>query len=376
VVNLCFAHDVALGGLHRGIMEFSNALHSPILSVEPTPRPYDSSDSQVHRLEFHGRPRLGAAHYMDRSAALAVEELLARTRLLIVHSLFHGHAGFARRWAGTRKTPYWAVPHGCLDPWGMKRRTFLKQAWMAAVGAGYLRDAHRVVFSTKREGQKAARWLAGTSAVTIPFPVRIPDLEGRHEARIALRAALGLSESDRVLLSVGRLHRMKRVCEMLAAFVDAQAENVALVVVGGNDTLTVQELRRSVPTAAANRVFIQGPLYGAALHQAWLAADGFISLSFRENFGFSLADACAYGLPVIATTGHDLIHEMPVDGKTGTAVGWLLPDLATRTAVDAIRAFSAANIAQLQACGATGKRWADEELSPDRFRDALISMMA
>ena len=117
-----------------------------------------------------------------------------------------------------------------------------------------------------------------------------------------------------------------------------------------------------------------GPLTGADLAAAHLAGDGFISLSFQENFGYAAAEAMAYGLPVILSPGHDLAHEMPaVDGRF--VCGWLLDDDMHATALAAIREFAAASDATLAAAGGTGRTWVADTLSFERFRDTLTAMV-
>jgi glycosyltransferase involved in cell wall biosynthesis len=113
---------------------------------------------------------------------------------------------------------------------------------------------------------------------------------------------------------------------------------------------------------------------GADLVAAHLAGDGFISLSFQENFGYAAAEAVAYGLPVILSPGHDLAHEMPaLDGRF--ACGWLLGDNAQATAVAAIREWAGASDGALAAAGGVGRSWAAETLPFERFRDTLTAMV-
>jgi hypothetical protein len=61
-------------------------------------------------------------------------------------------------------------------------------------------------------------------------------------------------------------------------------------------------------------------------------------------------------------------------GTGGLACGWLLPDDSFAAAVAAIRAWAFATDRQLEALGAVGATWAREELSPERFRDELVSL--
>jgi glycosyltransferase involved in cell wall biosynthesis len=179
------------------------------------------------------------------------------------------------------------------------------------------------------------------------------------------------------LLFVGRLHAVKRPVELVRAFCEATAaasqEHCHLAIVGMDGDLTQADIRAAIPPACRNRVHLIGPLAGADLAAAQLAGDGFISLSFQENFGYAAAEALAFGLPGILSTGHDLAHEMPaLAGRF--ACGWLLGDEEHATAVAAIREFAAASDAALAAAGATGRTWVAETLAFERFRDRLASL--
>jgi len=373
-VNLCVGHDPALAGLYRGVTAFSEAMDAPILSVEPTKRVYHVCDGTVFRLEASGGLSAISNHHLNRSADDTTESLLHDTRLLVVHSLFRGSARFGMRWATERRKHYWAVPHGCLDPWGMSRRRMQKRLWMAVIGERYLANAGHVIFASRREADKASAWTRGARTAVVHFPVHLPGRGRQDAARKSLRAKLGFSESFRILLYVGRLHAMKRPRSLLQAFLRAEAANLALVFVGGDDDVTSAELARAIPPSEAGRVRFTGALSGGDLDEAYLAADGFISLSHRENFGFSLADACAYGLPMIATPGRDLVHEMPTGGPPAGGVCWVLPDTSEAAAVQAIKAFASASKSGLQCMGQNARTWAADNLSSEAFRSRLAAL--
>jgi hypothetical protein len=98
--------------------------------------------------------------------------------------------------------------------------------------------------------------------------------------------------------------------------------------------------------------------------------DGFVSLSYRENFGYSFAEALAYGLPAIVSSGHDLAHDI-VGPYKEFSCGWLLDGDARSQAVAAIREWATALAGRLTAAGAAGRAWVSDELAFDRFRERL-----
>jgi glycosyltransferase involved in cell wall biosynthesis len=208
----------------------------------------------------------------------------------------------------------------------------------------------------------------------VHWPVALPDARDRAVRRARFRAAHGIPDAARVLLSLGRLHRIKRPIETILRFAAAAGDHTHLVVAGMDGDLARSRLAGLVPPAARNRVHLIGGLAGAEVSAAYVASDGFISLSWQENFGYAAADALAHGLPVILSPGHDLAHEMPASGGR-FACGWLLGDDSAPVAEAAIAEFAAASASAITTLGETGRAWAAEELSFERFRDRLCALL-
>lgn len=379
--NVCVAHTPQHAGLYRGIEDFARALGGRVVSFDDarSPPAHPSENDSTVRIPCAGSSLHRHCHLLSRSAAHAADHVVANADLLIAHSMFRAHCGWTRQWAARLGRGYWAVPHGCLDPRGMAHRAALKRLWMWRHGTAYLRDADRVIFATRRERDKAARWLTTPRAVVVPWPVPVPDLSNRNDARIAVRHRLGIPGDDHILLFVGRLHSTKRPLETIAAFCSANPDGCHLVIVGMDGDLTAARARATVPAEFQGRVHVVGELSGAALTEMWLAGDGYISLSMKENFGYSAAEAVAYGLPVILSPGHDLAFEMPTAAGR-LACGWLLPDDTAASARQAIVEFShslrqsESPASAAYAMRKTGRQWVADQLSFDLFRDRLRSL--
>ena len=119
----------------------------------------------------------------------------------------------------------------------------------------------------------------------------------------------------------------------------------------------------------ADRVHVTGPAYGDDRAAYLDAADVYVSLSHRENFNFTAAEALAAGLPVMLSPGNDLGPELgPVH------CGWVLA-----TAADAAMAMAEAGRLSRQdliAMGARGKTWAEANLRYDVFAGRLRQLAA
>ena len=281
VCNVCLTHDPAYGGLHRSVQDFSRALSASVLS-------FDNGHGDRVSVE-DGVPvrRLGCGtgwlardcRVISAAVARQADAAVADADLLVVHSLFRGHATWARAWARQHRRRYWAVPHGCLDPWGLSHRGLLKRLWLETWGRSFLADADRIVFSSRRSLEKASPWLPDSSAddrvVVVHWPVDLPQLDGQMVARAAFRQQHGIPDAARLLLFVGRLHAVKRPLETVRAFCEATGaaalKHCHLAIVGMDGDLTQADILAAIPPACRSRVHLIGPLGGADLAAALLA---------------------------------------------------------------------------------------------------------
>ncbi len=378
VWDVCLTHDPVYGGIHRSVENFATALESRVLSFDDGAVDRSALVSSMPVVRVESRPRLlnRSCHWVTPAMSAAADRAVAGADLLVVHSLFRGHAPWAAGWCARHARPYVSVLEGCLDPWGLATRPVAKRAWLEHHGRRYLAGAARVIAATGREAEKATAWLAPAALTVIHWPVPLPAAVDGAAIRAACRSSWGVPDGHRVLLFVGRLHPMKRPTFMLEAFLRAAVPECHLVVVGMEEGVTMAALRALVPREDADRVHVIGSLAGGDLTAAYHAADGFISLSHRENFGYAFAEAMAHGLPAIVSAGHDLAHDVGRGGRGDFPCGWLLPDESSATATAAIRAFAAASPAQLSAAGETGRAWVADHLSFDRFRDRLRRLAA
>lgn len=374
--NLCLTHDPSLAGLYRAVNDFSAGLQAPILSFDDgrIDRRGLSGTDQAHRIPCGGSLLFRDCHLLSRAATQQAERLLSDASLIVVHSLFRAHVAWARRWSLQHGKPYWIVPHGCLDPWGLRHRAVRKRLWLSLSGTPCLADADRVVFSSHKEHDKARRWLPKDNGVVVHWPVALPDLANRTDRRMRFRSTYGIPGDARLLLYVGRLHTMKRPTDTVRAFAAAAGPVGYLLIVGMDGNLTRSQVQAAIPPGMLQRIRVVGELNGTSLSDAMMASDVFVSLSRRENYGYALCDALAHGLPIIATPGHDIIGELPVGPSGDIACGWRLENDRLSSAAAAIARAVSCSAAELTSIGLIGREWATGNLSHRQFRSSLFSL--
>jgi len=240
---------------------------------------------------------------------------------VIVNGLWQ-YLSFAvwRQFAGLA-TPYYVFPHGMLDPW-FKQTFPLKhlKKWLYWPWAEYrvLRDAAAVVFTSEQERLEARKsfWLyrcrEQVSPLGLESPPPIPP-----QAKQMFVAKFPQIRNTRMLLFLGRLHP-KKGCDILIEALprDEDPENVISVVLAGPDQIGwAQQLRARVARLDIGpRIVFAGMLDGEMKQGALANADALILPSHQENFGMSVVEALAVGLPVLISNRVNIWPEIDADG--------------------------------------------------------------
>ncbi|MDP9169403.1 MAG: glycosyltransferase family 4 protein [Acidobacteriota bacterium] len=364
VVQVCLAYHPETGGSAMAVKQFASVFGGPIINFTDRDAEPESASVTTIRVNktFLGRKFSWAGGPELEDA----RKILEGADLIICHTLFRYHIQWAGGIAFRNQIPFWVVLHGSLDPFVFQVRSLQKEIWMRLAGNAILSKADAVVCATAREKQKAERrgipmksrvvfWSTGHAESTRP--------NGR---RTEIREQLGIKASDRVLLFLARLHEIKRPFETIKAVQLAGASNVHLVMVGGNETVTADECRKYASGLKMANVHVIGPVFDDRKWDYFAAADGYISLSLKENFGFTVAEALIAARPVILSPGIDLITDL-----AGVNCGWVLPSGNPEVAARAIQEFAAASPEELQRAGERGQKWAQANLNFDRFESRL-----
>ena len=197
--------------------------------------------------------------------------------------------------------PYVLSTHGLLMPEPLRRHALRKAIAYRMAERRTLTGARLIVAGGAGEAQALRK-----SAPQVPHAVvRLAvDTEVFRPANESSQTDL---RRNRKLVSVSRLHPIKRLVELVEAFsrVADRHQEWELVIVGPEDDPGYR--RRVEATAASSgisrRVRLIGRLEGVDLVQQYRDANLFVLPSTTESSGLSLVEALAAGVPVIATTG-------------------------------------------------------------------------
>ena len=120
---------------------------------------------------------------------------------------------------------------------------------------------------------------------------------------------------------------------------------------------------------ALPRVSFAGPLYRDAKHRAYQDADLYVLPSKTENFGHTVAEALARGVPVVTTTG------TPWSPVVGHRCGWCVEPSASGLIKGLGQALNLSD-EQRASMGANGRAWMERAFSWTAVADQMAQTYA
>lgn len=243
--------------------------------------------------------------------------------LLHIHAVF-SHSSIAAALACRRYgIPYVLRPLGSLDPWSLNQKRLRKRLlWHFGVKQ-MLRGAVALHYTTAEERRLAEDSLGLTRGVVVPLAVN-EDLFKASAVPPCFRWRFPSLGADPYLLVLCRLHPKKGLELLLEAFLalieQMEFKRWRLVVAGQGEAGYVTSLQRLAQQGGGNgRILFTGWLEGAekisALREAALVA----LPSHQENFGLSVVEALACGVPVLVSSHVNLAEQIQAAGA-----GWVV----------------------------------------------------
>jgi glycosyltransferase involved in cell wall biosynthesis len=222
-------------------------------------------------------------------------------------------AAAACRGAGV---PYIVRPLGTIAPWSLGRKAWRKRALFALGATRMLRGAAAIHYTSDEEKSSTERALGLTSGVVIPLGI---DRVFLSEPLVPMEER----ERDPYVLALSRLHPKKNLEALIESFVHVSRggrDGWRLVIAGSGDAGYVSALERLVfALKAADRVTFTGWVDGEKKQELMRRASLFAMPSLHENFGVSLIEALAAGVPAIVSRQVDL-----ADSVGAAGAGWLV----------------------------------------------------
>ena len=208
-------------------------------------------------------------------------------------------------------------PRGMLSDWSWRHRRWKK--WLAArlVHPGAFTQAHGWHATSAAEAGDIRRRGFPQPVCVAPNGVEVPsaeELTRAHEVWTQLCPAVAVRP---VAVFYSRFHRKKRLLELIDLWIDIAPKEWLLLVAGIPQEYTVESLTAYVQRRSAQERIVvfdgsdRPPPYGVA--------SLFLLPSHSENFGMVVAEAMAWGVPVLVT------DSTPWAELSEQNAGWCVP---------------------------------------------------
>ena len=224
---------------------------------------------------------------------------------VIINGVWQFHSVAARYVCLKNKIPFYLFTHGMLDPYFSKDiiKYFKQYIYWFLFENKVLRDAHKVIFTTKLEKQLAKISFRPyrCKGITIGYGINRPKSKYFKSNIFLKRYNL---KKKKYLLYISRFHKKKGLELLIKSFKNSLLINkdLILVLAGPKNNYFKENIVKIIQeNQLENKVLTIGPLYKNLKWQAFKNAYMLCLTSHSENFGIVVAEALSCATPVFIT---------------------------------------------------------------------------
>ena len=261
---------------------------------------YVQSLDGVHVIPFHCIANIGKMLISPKMKERLKKEI-KDFDVIHMHNFRSYQNIVAHHYAKRYNIPYILQAHGSVLPFFQKQG--LKRIFDLFFGYTILRDSSRVIAVTKIEAEQYREIGMGEDKIEImPNGIDLSEYSNLPETGEFRRKYL-IREDEKVILYLGRIHKIKGIDLLVNAFADLvkELDEVRLVIVGPDDGFLATLKKQIDDLKLGNKILFTGPLYERDKLKAYVDADVYVLPSVYEIFGITVLEACACGTSVIVT---------------------------------------------------------------------------
>jgi glycosyltransferase involved in cell wall biosynthesis len=350
--------DAADGGPSRSVPALCDALRSrqvesSIVTCTTNGAAAPSSATETIAVPYRSRLLRGV---WGRPFRDAVRREVARRGARLVHDngvwLQTNHAAAAA--AGRTQCPLIVSPRGMLEPWSVGQGVWRKRVAWAAFQRRDLRSAAALHATSDLEA-------AGLRALGLRRPIAVIG----NGVALPVRRDRAPTTGDRTLLFLSRLHPKKGLLDLVSAWRQVRPPGWRAVIAGPDADGHRADVEAALAEAEIADAFtFVGEADGDAKRGLYERADLFVLPTYSENFGLVVAEALAYGVPVITTKA------APWRALEDHRCGWWT-DVGATSLAAALRDATALPTERLREMGRNGRAHVERAHSWDRAGEQM-----
>ena len=241
-------------------------------------------------------------------------------------------------------------PHGAMSSWALGRSAIIKGMFWKLLQGPAVRAAACFHATSESEYADIRRLGFKQPVCILPCGVNIPPLVQKQEG------------ARRQLLFLARLHPKKGVDILLRAWqaVEHKFPEWDLVIVGPDNDGYLTDMQVLAEKLQLKRIVFRGPLFGEEKLQAYRDASLYVLPTHSENFGITVAEALAAGIPAIVTQG------APWAGLIEHGAGWWV-EIGVNPLIACLERALSTSPQRLREMGWAGHEWVGRDFSWGRI---------
>lgn len=210
------------------------------------------------------------------------------------HGLWMAVNHWACRIARKRNIPLVLQPHGMLEPWAVNHKAWKKRMAMTFFQRSDIQMAKAIIATSLNEYENIREMGFINPIAVIPNGVDL-DID------LCLPVK---KKTDYIVLFLSRIHSKKGLENLVRAWAQVDIQRWKLRIAGPDEDGHLKKIMALVgKLGIADSVEYIGVVDSKNKPEIYQSADLFVLPTFSENFGVVIAEALAYGLPVITTRG-------------------------------------------------------------------------
>lgn len=267
------------------------------------------------------------------SLPLKIRKEIKKYDIIHIHEHRHSLAIAASHYASKNNIPYVIQAHGSVLPFFQKEK--LKEIFDKLWGFKILKNASKVFALTNVEKEQYLKMGVEEKRIEIvPLGIDIEEYS-KLPSKGNFREKYNISEDDKLLLFIGRIHKIKGLDLLVNSldvlnieYIKKNVENLKLAIIGPDNGFLAELKKVIADLDLEENIIITGPLFNKDKIEAIVDCDIFIMPSQYESFTTSGLEAMACGKPLILTKNNH-IHTW-VDSNTGLSAEYDKNDLADK----------------------------------------------
>lgn len=202
----------------------------------------------------------------------------------------------------TNRIPYILSPHGCV-PW-LGEKKIINMLYYMFFGKRLLKNASRIIALTQTEKNELLSLSVPEEKIAV-IPNGITPSDNTRFFEGPFRSKFRISNQDKIILFLGRVHKIKGIELLIEAFSDyaKNQPNIHLIIAGRDEGFSQELQQKAIRYKIEDRIIFTGQLTEEEKYAAYVDADVFVLPSIHEGFPLTVLEAMAHATPVIVTKG-------------------------------------------------------------------------